>query len=190
MKTTVTLLLLTVFALSGCASTLPCCSGCSEEVSSISPKNLDGLLNGKGMGLAKAAELNHYPGPKHVLDLAEDLALSHEQLVETIVIFTRMNDDATRLGGDLICAEKKLDLYFRREMITAKKLKMQLSKIERIRRELREVHLKAHLDQRQVLAVHQIERYDTLRGYRQSQHIYEHSHSLQSIPVVDQSASL
>ena len=36
---------------------------CSMEISDY--------LSGKGMGLAKAAELNGYPGPAHVLELAE-----------------------------------------------------------------------------------------------------------------------
>ena len=35
------------------------------------------------MGLAKAAELNHYPGPAHVLTLATELALTPDQKART-----------------------------------------------------------------------------------------------------------
>jgi len=37
------------------------------------------LLKGEGIGMAKTAELNGYPGPAHVLALAKELKLSNEQ---------------------------------------------------------------------------------------------------------------
>ena len=37
-------------------------------IKALSSKEVQGLLQGKGMGMAKAAELNQYPGPRHVLD--------------------------------------------------------------------------------------------------------------------------
>jgi hypothetical protein len=36
------------------------------------------LLKGDGMGFAKAAELNGYPGPAHVLSVAKELNLTDE----------------------------------------------------------------------------------------------------------------
>jgi len=42
------------------------------------------------MGLAKAAELNHYPGPRHVLDLASELKLSEEQRLRIEQIYNTM----------------------------------------------------------------------------------------------------
>ncbi len=44
-----------------------------REIKSLSPGDIQMYLQGHGMGMAKAAELNHYPGPKHVLDLAKEL---------------------------------------------------------------------------------------------------------------------
>ena len=41
------------------------------------------------MGLALAAELNGYPGPRHVLDLADQLGLTPEQQVEAQRLLTR-----------------------------------------------------------------------------------------------------
>ena len=38
-----------------------------REIKSLSPQEIGDYLAGKGMGLAKAAELNGYPGPAHVL---------------------------------------------------------------------------------------------------------------------------
>jgi hypothetical protein len=38
------------------------------------------LLSGQGSGFAKPAELNGYPGPAHVLELAGPLGLDAPQL--------------------------------------------------------------------------------------------------------------
>src|SRR3990172_8479974 len=50
-----------------------------REIKALSPEQIQELRNGDGMGLALAAELNHYPGPRHVLELAHELALSPKQ---------------------------------------------------------------------------------------------------------------
>ena len=42
----------------------------TRAIKALSPEDLAGLLNGEGRGMAKAAELNGYPGPVHVLELA------------------------------------------------------------------------------------------------------------------------
>lgn len=39
------------------------------------------------MGFAKAAELNSYPGPKHVLDLGDRLKLTTQQRQQVQAIF-------------------------------------------------------------------------------------------------------
>ena len=51
--------------------------------SGFSDEQRSQYLNGEGMWLAKAAELNHYPGPRHVLDIADKLGLSPDQLAAT-----------------------------------------------------------------------------------------------------------
>ena len=64
------------------------------------------------MGLAKAAELNGYPGPAHVLELASQLGLSAEQLAMTRALFTSMEQRAKELGRQLVAAEQSLDTLF------------------------------------------------------------------------------
>ena len=53
-----------------------------REIKALSKEEIGGYISGDGMGLAKTAELNHYPGPRHVLDLADELQLSGEQRKE------------------------------------------------------------------------------------------------------------
>ncbi|MEX2355984.1 MAG: hypothetical protein WD535_03015, partial [Thermaerobacterales bacterium] len=49
-----------------------------RSIRALSPEQVEGLLEGQGMGYALAAELNHFPGPVHVLDLAKQLDLTAE----------------------------------------------------------------------------------------------------------------
>src|SRR5437899_1240812 len=79
-----------------------------REVKALSADEIQALLNGQGMGLAKAAELNRYPGPRHVLDMASQLGLSEIQRAETQQIYDRMHQEAVRLGNLLIDKESEL----------------------------------------------------------------------------------
>ena len=51
----------------------------TRPIKALSTQQVDDLRAGRGMGLALAAELNGYPGPSHVLELSEKLALSPAQ---------------------------------------------------------------------------------------------------------------
>ena len=42
----------------------------NSDIKSLSQDDQSALLAGRGMGLARPAELNGYPGPAHVLELA------------------------------------------------------------------------------------------------------------------------
>lgn len=138
----------------------------SRPVKALSAEQIEALMRGDGMGFALAAELNHYPGPRHVLDLAAELALSESQLSQSRTIFERMQAEAVRLGRLLIDSEMALDGEFEQRSVTPESLARRLSEIGEIRARLRGVHLQAHLQQRELLTPHQLHRYDLLRGYR------------------------
>ena len=70
----------------------------SREIKALSEQEVDAYLNGKGMGYAKAAELNQYPGPRHVLDMAEQLDLTEEQSKKTQAVFDAMKSAAIAFG--------------------------------------------------------------------------------------------
>ena len=44
-----------------------------RSIKALSDQQIADLNTGRGMGLALAAELNGYPGPSHVLELADKL---------------------------------------------------------------------------------------------------------------------
>ena len=50
------------------------------------------------MGLARALELNRHPGPAHVLELKDKLAMTPDQLAATLGSFVRMAAAAKLLG--------------------------------------------------------------------------------------------
>ena len=145
-----------------------------RQIKSLSEKEITGLLAGHGMGLAKPAELNHYPGPRHVLDLADKLELSERQRQKTQELFADMKQRAQALGKQIITAETQLDALFAKGKADEKSLHQQLLEIARLRGELRHAHLVTHLAQRRILTAHQVKQYDTLRGYNDSNLHHHH----------------
>jgi len=147
-----------------------------RDIKALSQQEVEDYLGGRGMGYAKAAELNQYPGPRHVLDMAKKLSLSEKQVTLSREIFDTMKAEAMALGSQLIEKEKQLDQGFANESIEPATLKRLLTEIATIQANIRYVHLKAHLEQRPLLTKHQIMKYDQLRGYGNSQNS-NHSHS-------------
>lgn len=147
-----------------------------RSISSLSEREVAALRRGDGMGLAKLAELNHYPGPKHVLDFSEELDLSPQQLTAAKALYEEMRHEAVALGERIIEAEAQLDKDFKHGLITEELLKAALVDIGRLRAELRHVHLRAHLHQRVLLRPEQIRTYDQIRGYDRDKNVHgEHS---------------
>jgi Spy/CpxP family protein refolding chaperone len=145
-----------------------------REIKSLSSEEIRSLEAGEGMGFAKAAELNRYPGPKHVLDLAEALELSEEQRIQTQEAFDRMHKKAVALGSAIVEEERGLDRLFRDREIDQKKLEAAVREIARLQGKLRLAHLEAHLEMRSLLTQEQIDRYVELRGYHDSSRHDQH----------------
>jgi len=141
-----------------------------RSIKSLSSDEIESLKFGEGMGFAKLAELNHYPGPKHVLDIADDLDLTPSQLDETEALFEEMRLNAVALGEELLTAEMGLNRDFERATISRESLGSALHEIGKMRAQLRFVHLEAHLRQQRMLTAEQIAKYDEVRGYGSAAH--------------------
>lgn len=146
----------------------------SGQIKSLSDAELQAYLNGRGMGLAKPAELNSYPGPMHVLELAEKLQLSAKQTIETQKAFDRMRGEAIRLGKLIVQKEAELNDLFLDGKASQSRLQTTVKEIARLQGNLRVVHLGAHLEIRRVLSADQIKKYNELRGYDTKQVIDRH----------------
>jgi Spy/CpxP family protein refolding chaperone len=138
----------------------------NREIKALSREEINGYLSGDGMGFAKAAELNHYPGPKHILQLADQLQLSEEQRRRTQAIFEDMNSKAVNFGKQLVEKEQLLESRFADANISDAELGQLVTEISVLQGKIREAHLQAHLAERAVLTADQLVRYDALRGYQ------------------------
>src|SRR4030088_2876215 len=73
----------------------------TRSIKALSEAQVADLGAGRGMGLALAAELNGYPGPSHVLELADKLELSADQRTRINGLFDSMKAEAVPLGSKL-----------------------------------------------------------------------------------------
>jgi Spy/CpxP family protein refolding chaperone len=137
----------------------------TRTATSLSDDEVAGLRAGKGLGLAKPAELNGYPGPMHALELADKLGLTAEQRASIQQIFDRMAARAKTAGAAYVAAEQALDGVFRSGKADAKTVAVALAKADKARAAARMAHLKAHIETTPILTPQQRAKYAQLRGY-------------------------
>lgn len=136
-----------------------------RAVKSLSAEAAADLAAGRGMGFSKVAELNHYPGPKHVLELAQSLALTPAQLQDIKRIHAAMEQEARRLGGRIVAKEAELEALFAARRADDASARSLIAELGKLQGELRFAHVQAHLFTSRVLSSAQIAAYDELRGY-------------------------
>lgn len=132
--------------------------------SALSAEAVQQLLDGDGMGLAKPADLNGYAGPKHVLELKSELAITADQERRVEAIRGRMLGKAKELGKQIVDAERALDAAFKDGQLTEAQLATRVASIARLQGDLRLVHLQAHLETKPVLTDAQTRKYYELRS--------------------------
>lgn len=137
----------------------------NRQIKALSTQQMEDLRAGRGMSLALAAELNGFPGPMHVLELATQLNLTPEQKTKVQELFGGMQKQAKALGEALITAERELDSLFKSRQIASASLDSQTHKIAQLQGQLRAVHLGKHLEMVQILTSEQVTAYNRLRGY-------------------------
>ena len=147
-------------------STTPYTGLQQREIKALDDKQIADLRNGRGMGLALAAELNGYPGPMHVLELKDKLQLTVDQRQRFQQLFDSMKAEAIAVGERLIADERALDRRFADGSMTPETLAALTARIGETQGQLRSVHLKYHLTSAELLSTEQRQRYAQLRGYR------------------------
>jgi hypothetical protein len=136
----------------------------SDRVQTLTDEEVSQLMEGEGMGLARPAEMNGYPGPRHVLDLGDALGLTEDQRARTRSIFDEMNREAVSLGARVVAMEEALDRAFAERALPAE-LNGLVDHIAGLRGQLRWTHLRAHLEMATMLTEAQRTEYARLRGY-------------------------
>ena len=136
-----------------------------REIKSLSQEDIEELQQGKGWGLAKAAELNGIPGPAHLLEMKTEIQLTAQQVEKIVQLYAEMKANAIQLGLEFIELERQLNTAFAERTIDEESLQELLGHIEEVRAQLRYVHLSTHLKALPILTSQQITLYNKLRGY-------------------------
>ncbi len=148
-----------------------------SEIRGLDQDTIEGYLTGKGLGQALPAELNGYPGPRHTIDMAEELELTEEQLAQVQALFDDMQSAVIPLGEKYLESVAELELTFREGTITDEYLQSQLEKITGIEAQMRYVHLSTHLATIDILSHDQIMQYNLMRGYGDGMDHEQHQNS-------------
>jgi Spy/CpxP family protein refolding chaperone len=136
-----------------------------RAIKALSDQQIADLRAGRGMGLALPAELNGYPGPIHVLELAAQLDLTDAQRHRMRELVSAMRAEAIPIGEEIIARETELDRQFASRTVTPTSLQETTGQIGRMQADLRAAHLKYHLMTLDALTPVQSARYAELRGY-------------------------
>jgi Spy/CpxP family protein refolding chaperone len=151
-----------------------------SPIRGLSAQEIDDLINGRGAGYARTAELNSYPGPRHILDLQQELSLSPNQVQQIEAVFKQMQADAQRIGHKIVEQEQQLSAAFASGEISNTDMQAQTEELGNLYSQVRATHLQAHLQIKPLLSPQQITNYNKLRGYttpEQSKPIHQqHSH--------------
>jgi hypothetical protein len=141
-----------------------------RRIKALSDKEIQDLEAGHGMGLALAAELNGYPGPLHVIELAGALQLSDQQRSRTQELILEMKAQTIPIGHTIMMEETALDRLFAERLVTQASLNGSVERIAAAQGALRAAHLRFHLAMAEILSPAQIARYAELRGYGGGRH--------------------
>ena len=150
-----------------------------RPIKALSEPQIADLKAGLGVGLALPAELNGYPGPAHVLENADALALTPDQRTRTRTLFEAMKAEVVPLGERLIQQETELNQLFATKAVQPASLEAATSAIGTTQGQLRAAHLRYHLAMMDVLTADQVRRYGEVRGYGASGSIdVQHGHGV------------
>lgn len=147
-----------------------------REIKALTADEVKQYLSGGGMGFAKSAELNRFPGPSHALELADQLGLSPEQRNAIQALMDSHKAQARAIGKRLVDAERSVEQLFRSGNVPQDALAEAVAKAAALQGEYRLSHLETHRRLRPLLSEAQVARYDALRGYAASDKQHTHKH--------------
>ena len=146
----------------------------TTSVPGLTEAEIASYREARGMGLARPADINGYPGPLHVLEQADALGLSDDQRAAVQALYDQMRTEASGIGEECLAQYGALELAFRVGTFTPEGLSDRTSEIGRIEGMLRATHLKYHLATRAILTPDQVGAYMRLRGYSNGAAPMEH----------------
>lgn len=136
-----------------------------RDIKALSAEEVEQYLAGAGLGYAKAAELNRYPGPLHALELASELKLTPDQRARIEALMAEHKTEARRLGARVVERERELERLFATGRATEAELARAVRAAAEAQGDYRLSHLETHRRMRPILSEEQVAHYVRLRGY-------------------------
>jgi len=136
-----------------------------RPIKALSESETRQFLEGAGMGYARAAELNRFPGPMHVLELADKLELTPEQRARTAALMNAHKAEARAIGAKRVESERAIERLFQSGVVDEAVLARNVREAAELEGAYRLAHLETHRRMRALLSEEQVERYIRLRGY-------------------------
>ena len=118
---------------------------------------------GRGFGLAFAADQHGYPGPMHVLERKDRLKLTADQEAKARELMHAMLAESRPKSARLLDAEARLRRLFADRAADEAAVRAAVADVERARSEVRLVHLLTHLKTRDLLTEAQRRTYHEAR---------------------------
>lgn len=124
--------------------------------STLSIKEVDAYLTGKSLDFAKTAEIHHYPSPKQVLKLENQLSLAKPQINRTIMLNKLMRKYTIKAGREIVIKERQLYKLFAEEPVNLEEVEKLVKEIAALKGEIRFIHLKTNVSQKALLNEYQV----------------------------------
>ena len=121
------------------------------------------IAEGRGFGLACAADQEGYPGPLHVLELGHRLRLTSDQESRMRELLDGMFSRSRPASARLLAAERRLRALFAERAADEESVRRAEADDARVRSEVRSIHLLTHLKTRDLLTDEQRRLYHAAR---------------------------
>jgi len=141
--------------------------GTGGMLSGVSEQEKEALLKGGGLGAGMIAMMNGYPGPKHVLEMGDELELTDAQRESIGTIYGKVKAESVELGTELVEKDEALAALFTSGSVSTKDVEKRSREIGELQGRLRAAHLNAHVQTHAELTPAQLAKLPTMQEMHQ-----------------------
>lgn len=133
----------------------------------VSEQEKEALLKGAGLGAGMIAMMNGYPGPKHVLEMGDELGLTAKQRESIGKTYGKVKAESVEFGTELVEKDEKLTALFASGSVSTGEVEKLSREIGELQGRVRAAHLNAHVETYDALTPAQREQLSSMQGMHQ-----------------------
>lgn len=141
--------------------------GMGGMLSGVSEQEKEALLKGGGLGAGMIAMMNGYPGPKHVLEMGDELELTDAQRESIGTIYGKVKAESVKYGTELVEKDEALAAMFTSGSVDTGDVEKLAREIGELQGRVRAEHLNAHVKTYDALTPAQREKLSSMQGMHQ-----------------------